>query len=281
MSSLFRRRKASQSINGMEDIRSKCGEQADGKSLSVVLPCFNEAKSIPGILQRFAEVIDRNDVEIILVDNGSTDNTQEVLEELLPKYTFARSVRVGINKGYGFGINSGLKVGKGRFLGWTHADMQTDPVDVLRGFSIIEKSNEPSRTCVKGWRYGRAMSDNLFTIGMALFASVILWAPLFEINAQPNIYPREFFEKYNEPPVDFSFDLYYYFQARKDRLTMKRICVAFGKRIHGQSHWNINWQSKLKFIRRTVEFTFKLRSRLSRLHKSGSEDKRFPPSYWN
>ena len=70
-------------------------------SLSVVLPCFNEAKSIPGILDRFSEVIDRNDIEVILVDNGSTDNTQEVLEKLLPAYTFARSVSVSKNKGYG------------------------------------------------------------------------------------------------------------------------------------------------------------------------------------
>ena len=54
--------------------------------LSVVVPCYNEADNIPLLLEKFSAVITRQDIEVILVDNGSTDKTPEILEYLLPKY---------------------------------------------------------------------------------------------------------------------------------------------------------------------------------------------------
>ena len=50
--------------------------------LSIIVPCYNESKNIPLILEKFANVIKRDDVEVILVNNGSTDNSQMVLDEL-------------------------------------------------------------------------------------------------------------------------------------------------------------------------------------------------------
>lgn len=91
--------------------------------LSVIVPCYDEEKSIPLILEKFNGAIEGRDMEVVLVNNGSTDHSAEVLNELLPKYPFARSVLVPVNKGYGYGILQGLKEAKGEFLGWTHADM--------------------------------------------------------------------------------------------------------------------------------------------------------------
>ena len=62
--------------------------------LSIVVPCYNEEQNIPLILNRFGEIIEREDIEVILVDNGSTDDSALVLAELLPQYAFARTVRV-------------------------------------------------------------------------------------------------------------------------------------------------------------------------------------------
>ena len=56
--------------------------------LSVVVPCYNEENNIPLILERFGKLIKREDIEVILVNNGSTDNSAVVLEELLPRYPF-------------------------------------------------------------------------------------------------------------------------------------------------------------------------------------------------
>ena len=86
---------------------------------SLVIPCYNEAANLPLLLERGKELAVRLDVEVILVDNGSIDNTAEVLENLLPKYPGFRSIRVEKNQGYGFGIVSGLKAAKGEILGWT------------------------------------------------------------------------------------------------------------------------------------------------------------------
>ena len=69
-----------------------------------------------------------------------TDQTSILISDLLLKYPFARSIRVEINQGYGYGILQGLKEAKGTVIGWTHADMQTDPLDALRAFKLFEKS---------------------------------------------------------------------------------------------------------------------------------------------
>ena len=104
---------------------------------SLIIPCYNESKSIPQLLDKCLPLIGKGDIEVILVDNGSTDDTPEVLEALLPRYTGCRSIRVALNQGYGFGITSGLSAANGDILGWTHADLQTDPIDILKGIELI------------------------------------------------------------------------------------------------------------------------------------------------
>ena len=84
-------------------------EREERMKLSIVVPCYNEEENIPLLLKRFEEVIKRDDMEVILVDNGSTDGSARVLSELVPGYAFARTVSVEVNQGYGYGILQGLK----------------------------------------------------------------------------------------------------------------------------------------------------------------------------
>ena len=104
--------------------------------LSVIIPCYNEAKNIPLILEKFTGIIKRTDIEILFVNNGSKDNSQEVFDFLIPKYSFAKVVKIEVNQGYGFGITSGLREAKGEYIGYMHADMQTDPADPLKAHSM-------------------------------------------------------------------------------------------------------------------------------------------------
>jgi len=200
----------------------------------------------------------RHDIEVILVDNGSTDDTPAVLAALLPDHPGCRSVRVEKNRGYGFGIVAGLKAAKGDILAWSHADMQTDPQDALRGLAIFEASANPQALFVKGARYGRPPSDVIFTMGMSVFETLLLRRPLWDINAQPTMFSRTFFDGWGKSPDDFALDLYAYYSARRAGLTIKRFPVQFGLRLHGQSHWNVNWAAKWKFIRRTVDYSLTL-----------------------
>jgi glycosyltransferase involved in cell wall biosynthesis len=226
---------------------------------SVVIPCYNERENIPVILERFEKALSGQDVdaEVILVDNGSSDGSAAVIGGLLPKYPFAKTARVEVNQGYGYGILCGLKAATGDYIGWTHADMQTDPADVVEAFRLAEGSSAP--VYIKGRRKGRSVFDVFFTFGMSCFETLILGKPLFDINAQPNIFPRYFFEGWKHPPNDFSLDLYAYYMALKSGLAMKRFPVRFPTRIHGESHWNTGLASKWTFIKRTVDFSFKLK----------------------
>lgn len=227
--------------------------------LSIAVPCYDEAENIPLILKRFQDVLCRDDIEVVLVDNGSRDNTPEVLAKLLPWYPFAKSIRVEVNKGYGFGIVQGLKECRGEFIGWTHADMQTDPADVMKALDIIEENHDDERIFVKGSRKGRPLSDQFFTGGMGIFETVYLGAKLCDVNAQPNVFSRKFFGTWENPPEDFALDLYALYMAQRQGLKIKRFSVAFPERLHGESHWNSGLAAKWKFIKRTIGFSRKLK----------------------
>lgn len=229
---------------------------------SLVIPCYNEAANLPLLLERCKEIAAKPDVEVIVVDNGSTDSTTVVLETLLPEYPGCRSIRVEKNQGYGFGIVSGLQASKGEILGWTHADMQTDPQDALLGLEIFEKHGDDM--FVKGRRYGRPFMDVVFTVGMSVFETCLLARPMWDINAQPTMFSRSFFETWVAPPDDFSLDLYAYYQAQRFGLKVFRFPVRFGERAHGVSHWNVNWSAKRKFILRTIGFSLQLKKKVSK-----------------
>ena len=232
--------------------------------LSLVIPCYNEAKSLPALAQRCAELTEAEaDCEVILVDNGSGDDTPAVMQAALAGKDRLRSTRVSVNRGYGFGILSGLAEARGDILGWTHADLQTDPMDALRGLEAFKTAADPGRLFVKGSRYGRPAADVAFTFGMSVFESVLLRRPLRDINAQPTLFPRSLYETWKTPPEDFALDLYAYVSAKAAGLEVARFPVRFGERVHGVSHWNVDWRSKVKFIRRTMDYSLRLQRELS------------------
>lgn len=227
--------------------------------LSVIIPCYNEEKNVPLIVNRFNEILPKNiEVELILVNNGSTDNSNKIIIEYVQKFKYIQLVYVKKNIGYGNGIYVGLKKAKGDYLCWTHADMQTDIQDTIKAYNLIKIQKNPKKTFVKGTRKNRIFFDNFFTIGMTIFETIILRKFLYDINAQPNLFHKSFIKIIKNPPKDFSFDLYFYYLAKKMNFKIKRFPVSFKKRIHGESHWNSNIKEKIKFIKRTIQFSFEL-----------------------
>jgi len=86
---------------------------------------------------------------------------------------------------------------------------------------------------------------------------------LWDINAQPNIFHRSFFDKWEaNAPDDFSLDLYVLYMARHLGLTVERFDVVFPERQHGESSWNTGLAAKWKFIKRTLEFSVQLKREL-------------------
>ena len=134
--------------------------------LSIIIPCYNESKSLPKLFEAcYVACAGRKDIQFIFVNNGSNDDTEIVLNQLLEdeKYTFWKSVQVEKNLGYGFGILQGIKGAEGGIIAWTHADLQTDPADVVMAFNEYRSGLEKNLCIVKGERQGRNIFDNLFT----------------------------------------------------------------------------------------------------------------------
>ena len=209
------------------------------------------------MIDRCIKILDRNDTQLILVDNGSTDNTKKILSEYELQHKNLNVVYIKKNQGYGFGILSGLNEAQGDIIGWTHADMQTDPNDFIKGVGFFKEFG--NNIFVKGKRYGRPFSDTVFTIGMSIFESILLRKKLWDINAQPTIFSKSFFHSLKNPPSDFSLDLYFYYKAIQSNLKIYRFPVIFGERMYGISSWNVDFRSKVKFIRRTINYSFKLK----------------------
>jgi glycosyltransferase involved in cell wall biosynthesis len=226
---------------------------------SLVIPCYIEAANFPALVQCLVQCFSgKAGYEIVLVDNGSSDDSPSLLADAVKQHPFIQTVRVEVNQGYGWGILQGLAIAKGNFLGWTHADLQTDPADAIEGFEKLESLANPM-SMIKGRRYGRPFADVFFTTGMSIFDSILFGLPLWDINAQPTLFSRPLYTIWREPPRDFSLDLYAYATAVREKAALARIPVHFGKRLHGLSHWNINWPAQWKFIKKTMEYSLALK----------------------
>ena len=228
---------------------------------SLVIPCYNEEANLSNLIASCKEILVSSEYELVLVNNGSTDNTKNMLTVFSKQYSNITIVNIKKNIGYGDGILQGLYKASGKIIGWTHADNQTHPNDFVR--AINEFKNNNKLDFVKGRRYGRPITDKFFSKGMEIFETILLRTNFNEINAQPNVFRKEFMNYWENPPLDFSLDLYVYFMAKKKGLMIKRINVFFGPRLFGNSKWNTGILERLKFIKRTIKFSLKLRKYLN------------------
>ncbi len=225
--------------------------------LSLVIPCYNEIDSIEELINLCKKIINSY-TEIIIVDNGSTDGSYKKLKNLkLPKNIKIKRVRKNI--GYGNGILKGLKVCRGEIISWTHADLQTDPNDIINSYNL-HKHKLLSKTCiVKGERKGRNFLDNFFTLGMSIYSSFILGERLFDINAQPKMFHKSFLKEFNNPPLDFSLDLYILYFFKKKNIEIIPYPVFFNKRKYGKAKGGGSLMGKFKLISRTFKYINNLR----------------------
>jgi glycosyltransferase involved in cell wall biosynthesis len=229
--------------------------------LSIVLPCYNEAENLPLLLERYRAVWEDLPAELVLVDNGSTDHSAEVLARELqkPEYAFARTVQVMPNRGYGHGIWQGLQAATGEVLAFSHADMQCDAADVFRAYHVLTAQPDPPGAVVKGRRQGRGLQAEIITSGMSMIATGVLQMWLQDINAQPKVFPRRVLDHMPAPPPGFEFDLYLLHQARRAGLQEVTIPVIFGERAHGESKWSFSLFNRWRTILGVTGYIFELR----------------------
>ena len=237
---------------------------ADTPLVSVIIPVYNQEEMISEAIESaLAQTYDQ--IEIIVVDNGSTDHTSELLRDLYNgREHFIKVVRVEVNIGYGHGIMSGVNNATGEVIAWTHADLQNDPTDVIGAYETFKTDNQYPYCIMKGRRVGRNLFDAMFTAGMSFLSTVLLRVPLSDVNAQPKMFHRNFLKKLQNPPMDFSLDLYLLYQAQVYKYPILEHHVHFGKRFYGVSKGGGTLKGKLKLIQRTWKYLVKLKGELKR-----------------
>lgn len=226
---------------------------------SIVIPCYNEEENIEKLTTLVDQIDHKYDFEVILVNNGSKDNTYHKILEASEKNNRIVPLNLVVNQGYGNGILYGLKHTKGEYIGWSHADLQIDIREFEKIFRLIESNNYPKDVFIKGNRTGRSFIDIIFTFFMSVFETILFFKILNDINAQPNMFHKTFMKHWNNPPKDFSLDLFVYYLAKKMKYKIIRFKTRMRKRIHGKSSWNSNIFSRVKFINRTIKYSFGLK----------------------
>lgn len=99
---------------------------AEGPEVSVLIPARNEAPTVATVIERAARVLGASG-EIVVVDDGSTDDTGAVVEACRPEATAVRLVRRVSSGGKGMAIREGLAHCRGRYIVLQDADLELDP----------------------------------------------------------------------------------------------------------------------------------------------------------
>src|ERR1043165_1661157 len=121
--------------------------------LSAVIPVLNEAESLAALHAELAEVAQQHgyDLEIIFVDDGSTDGSWQIIEELAAADPRVRGIRFRRNFGKAAALSAGFEAARGDVVVTLDADLQDDPREIPRFLAEIDKAFD----CVSGWKQVR------------------------------------------------------------------------------------------------------------------------------
>ncbi len=138
-------------------------EPIDPIELSVVVPCLNEEANLPELVQRIGAVFANGGItgELVLVDDGSTDGTWDVIEAEKARHPFLVGRRHPQNRGIAAAWKSGVSVARGRLVSILDADLQYQPEDLLR---LRRELTASGVDIVQGWRspVGRAKDPRYY-----------------------------------------------------------------------------------------------------------------------
>ena len=120
--------------------------------LSIIIPVYNEAESLPGLFEALDKVLaDLPETEVVLVDDGSTDASFAELTKKAGEDNRFKVVRFAVNAGQTAAIQAGIDYSSGEVLVFLDSDMQNDPADIPKLLAKLDEGHD----VVSGWRKDR------------------------------------------------------------------------------------------------------------------------------
>jgi len=112
------------------------------KKLSIVIPCYNEKATIEKLVKEVLDVnLGSTEKEIIIVDDGSSDGTREILSRLSKKHPEIKLIFQEYNQGKGAALKKGILESSGDVLIIQDADLEYDPIEYIRLLYPIEREH--------------------------------------------------------------------------------------------------------------------------------------------
>jgi glycosyltransferase involved in cell wall biosynthesis len=203
------------------------------KSLSVIFPAFNEEENIRAVVEeayrtvpKFAPVF-----EIIVVNDGSTDRTGDICDQLTEEFSDVRVVHHGQNNGYGAALKSGIKLARNDLIFFTDSDRQFDLKEVA---TLLEETD--AYDIVAGYRARRQDPPHrlLFAWGWNILVRLALGIRVRDIDCAFKAFNRHVFESIQIRSVGAMVNTEIFSQAHKFGMRVKEVPVSHFPRRHGK-----------------------------------------------
>ncbi len=232
------------------------GASATPPELSLAIPLYNEEENVASVVAELVRALEEQhiDYELVLVDNGSEDATGEIIERLAQENPRLVPVHIPVNQGYGWGIITGLRHCRGRYLGYAWGDNQVRAEDVVR---IFLRLREGDVDLVKSRRVER--HDGLQRLIITKVYNTVF--PLFfpvhsaDVNGCPKIFTREAYEAIQPQSKDWFLDAEIMIKAHRLGLRVEEVPVIFYPRASGKS--KVRWKTVLEFALNMFRYKIK------------------------
>ena len=235
--------------------------QENNINLSIIIPVFNEQQYLYELFLDLKRNFNQEDVEIIVVNDGSNDDSANVLENLKNKsYKFKyKLIHLSNNCGKGYAVKIGAKESTGKYILLQDADLELDVKDSKEIYQII--SNDESIDCIFGSRYlsGKLKKHNYFInefIGKfnTFIFNIFFGQSLSDIHCGLKIFHRNVYEKINLSLNDFGLEIDIASQIIKNNYFIYEVGVSYFSRT-SEAGKKITWVDGLK----SYYYLFKVR----------------------
>lgn len=223
--------------------------------LSLAVPCYNEEACIRGTAVDLCRAFAARgiDLELVLVDNGSTDRTGLVIDQLVAEGLPVVKVTVPINQGYGYGVIQGLGGCGGRWVGFLCADGQVDAEDVVRSYQVASRADRDVLVKVRRRFRMDGLDRKLVSVAYNGLA-VGLFGGLgsLDLNGNPKLFPRRWLAPLDLQSHDWFLDPEIMIKAKALGLPVVEINVFARSRQGGVSH--VKPDTCLEFLKNLLRY---------------------------